>query len=117
VGIAAGIFLGWEIIPVRDVNSEPQTLRIDFKTDFVLMVSELYYQDGDLTLALDPCGKTAVDYPLCRRECLCIQGSSNDAQPLLKHSKSLTTIRLRDCSGTHERNPTEIETSYTNSRE
>jgi len=53
VGIAAGIFLGWEIIPVRDVNSEPQTLRIDFKTDFVLMVSELYYQDGDLTLALD----------------------------------------------------------------
>ena len=52
VGIVAGIFLGWEIIPARDVKSEPQTLQTDYKTDFVLMVSELYHKDSDLDMAL-----------------------------------------------------------------
>ena len=52
VGIVAGIFLGWEIIPPRDAKPEPQTLQTDYKTDFVLMVSELYHQDGDLDTAL-----------------------------------------------------------------
>ena len=52
VGIAAGSFLGWGIIPVRDVNSEPQTLQTDYKTDYVLMISELYHQDSDLDMAL-----------------------------------------------------------------
>ena len=52
VGIAAGIFLGWKIIPARNVHSEPYTLRIDYKTDYVLMVSELFQQDSDFDMAL-----------------------------------------------------------------
>jgi len=52
VGIAAGIFLGWEIIPALQAHSEPHTLSIDYKTDYVLMISELYHQDGDLDKAL-----------------------------------------------------------------
>ena len=52
VGIAAGMFLGWEIIPAREVKAEPQTLQIDFKTDYVLMVSELFNQENDLEKAL-----------------------------------------------------------------
>jgi len=52
VGIAGGIILGWELFPPQSAISEPQTLHIDYKTDYVLMVSEIYHQDGDLDKAI-----------------------------------------------------------------
>ena len=48
VGIAGGILLGWELFPPQIAISEPQTLHIDYKTDYVLMVAEIYHQDGEL---------------------------------------------------------------------
>ena len=51
VGIAGGILIGWELFPPQTAKSEPQTLHVDYKTDYVLMVSEIYHQDGDLDLA------------------------------------------------------------------
>lgn len=53
IGIAGGIILGWELFPPKTAISEPQTLHIDYKTDFILMVSEIYHQDGDLDMAID----------------------------------------------------------------
>lgn len=50
-GITAGILLGWELFPQQSAQSKPQTLRVDYKTDFVLMVSELFDQDGDPSIA------------------------------------------------------------------
>ena len=50
-GIAAGIMLGWELFPPQTAISKPQTLHIDYKTDYILMVSEIYHQDGDLDKA------------------------------------------------------------------
>ncbi len=43
--------LGWELFPPQTAISEPQTLHIDYKTDYVLMVSEIYHNDGDLDKA------------------------------------------------------------------
>ena len=51
VGIAGGILLGWELFPPQTAISEPQTLHIDYKTDYVLMVAEIYHQDSDLDMA------------------------------------------------------------------
>ncbi|MEW5870414.1 MAG: hypothetical protein AB1894_14155 [Chloroflexota bacterium] len=52
VGIGLGLLYGWVISPVEYVNTTPDTLRIDFKTDYVLMVAEAYQSDGNLPLAV-----------------------------------------------------------------
>ena len=51
IGVAAGLGYGWVINPVKYVNTSPVTLRADYKTDYVLMVAEVYHKDGDLDLA------------------------------------------------------------------
>ena len=52
LGAAAGLFYGWVINPVEYVDISPQSLRIDYKSDFVLMVAETYQVDHDLGLAV-----------------------------------------------------------------
>ncbi len=48
VGLAAGLFYGWEINPVQLSGESPETLRIDFKADVVLMIAELSKAEGDI---------------------------------------------------------------------
>jgi len=48
-----GLFYGWVIDPVEYVDTHPQTLRDDFKTDYVLMVAEIYQDEGDLAAAAE----------------------------------------------------------------
>ncbi len=48
VGIAAGLYYGWVINPVHYVDTSPDTLRADYKADYVLMTAEAYQKDGDL---------------------------------------------------------------------
>lgn len=52
-GILIGIILGWVILPSNAANTKPQNLRIDYQTDYVLMVAELYQTEGNLDLAED----------------------------------------------------------------
>jgi hypothetical protein len=51
-GITLGLVYGWVINPVQYVETSPDTLRADYKTDYVLMVAEAYHAEGDLTLAV-----------------------------------------------------------------
>jgi hypothetical protein len=51
IGIAMGLLYAWAINPVEYVDTTPETLRIDYKTDYVLMVAESYQVEGDLALA------------------------------------------------------------------
>lgn len=51
IGVVAGLYYGWELNPVEYVETTPATLRIDFQTDYVLMVAEAYQGEGDLDLA------------------------------------------------------------------
>jgi hypothetical protein len=52
VGAGLGLFYAWVINPVEYVNTSPNTLRVDYKTDYVLMVAEAFHEDGDLNLAV-----------------------------------------------------------------
>lgn len=52
VGIGLGLAYGWLVSPVKYVDTSPDSLRIDYKTDYVLMVAEAYSAEGDLNLAL-----------------------------------------------------------------
>jgi hypothetical protein len=51
IGAAGGLFYGWVLNPVKYVDTTPDTLRIDYKSDYVLMVAEAYNSDNDLALA------------------------------------------------------------------
>ncbi len=50
-GIAAGLIYGWIINPVKYVDTSPDTLRADYKTDYVLMVAEAFQAEQDLDAA------------------------------------------------------------------
>ncbi len=50
IGIGLGLIYGWLINPVEYVDTSPATLRIDYKTDYVLMVAESFQKEGDLAL-------------------------------------------------------------------
>jgi len=51
LGLAGGLIYGWVISPVEYVDTTPDTLRQDFRVDYVLMVAETYAIDGDLNQA------------------------------------------------------------------
>jgi hypothetical protein len=52
LGVAAGLFYGWVVNPIEYVDISPQSLRADYKSDFVLMVAESYQADHDIGLAV-----------------------------------------------------------------
>ncbi len=51
LGAVLGMLYGWAINPVEYVNARPESLRSDYKADYVLMVAEIYGSEGDIVLA------------------------------------------------------------------
>lgn len=51
IGVALGLFYGWVVSPVLLVDTAPNSLREDYRADFVLMVAEVYASEGDLERA------------------------------------------------------------------
>ena len=51
LGVIIGVLFGWLVRPVEYVDTAPETLRGDYRGDFVLMVAEAYTGDQDLELA------------------------------------------------------------------
>jgi hypothetical protein len=51
LGIAAGLAYGWLLDPVDFYDLTPDTLRADYKADYVLMTAEAYHADPDAGLA------------------------------------------------------------------
>ncbi len=51
IGLALGLVYGWRINPVQYTDITPDVLRIDYRTDYVLMVAEAYHAEEDPALA------------------------------------------------------------------
>jgi hypothetical protein len=51
LGITAGLAYGWTLDPVEFFDLTPDTLRADFKADYVLMTAEAYRVEQDPGLA------------------------------------------------------------------
>ena len=51
LGGALGLVYGWVVNPVEFVDTTPDSLRADFKADYVLMVAESYHTNGEVALA------------------------------------------------------------------
>lgn len=53
LGLGLGLVYGWVVNPVNYQDTTLDSLRIDYKTDYTLMVAEVYHQEGDLDWALN----------------------------------------------------------------
>jgi hypothetical protein len=51
VGVSVGLIYGWVIDPVQFVDTTPETLRADYRADYVLMVAEAYRSEKDAGFA------------------------------------------------------------------
>jgi len=51
IGISIGLAYGWVIDPVEFFDLTPDTLRADYKTDYVLMTAEAYRVEQDPGIA------------------------------------------------------------------
>lgn len=52
LGLALGLGYAWRIQPVAYYDTAPDSLRQDYRVDYVLMVAQSYQREGDLRLAL-----------------------------------------------------------------
>lgn len=52
IGISLGLYYGWVVSPVQYVDTAPDTLRADYRADYVLMVAETYQMEMDPDLAV-----------------------------------------------------------------
>jgi hypothetical protein len=66
IGLAVGVFLGWEQFPVEYTNSAMSALAPRYQEDYTVMVAEGYLYDQDINGALtrlQPLGKENIfDY-------------------------------------------------------
>ena len=51
LGIMLGLVYGWVIDPVQYTDITPDALRVDYRTDYVLMIAEAYHAEQDPALA------------------------------------------------------------------
>jgi hypothetical protein len=68
IGLILGLLYGWVLQPVKFVDTTPDSLRADFKTDYVLMVAEAYQGESDLSLAERRLAVLGPETPLAKVE-------------------------------------------------
>lgn len=57
------MYYGWVLNPVDYVDTAPDSLRYDYKTDYVLMVAEAYQVENSLGLAVRRLALLGADSP------------------------------------------------------
>jgi hypothetical protein len=63
IGTSAGIYYGWVLSPVQVVDTTPDTLRIDYRADYTLMVAEIYLDERDPSAAARRLSQLGADSP------------------------------------------------------
>lgn len=63
IGLAMGVYLGWQQFPVEYTNSSIEALAPAYQEDYTVMVAEGYLYDQDVAVALNrlqPLGKENI---------------------------------------------------------
>ena len=63
-GVGIGLAYGWLVKPAGYGGTQPTTLRADYKTDYVLMVAEVYQKEGSEALAAHRLTELGSDPPI-----------------------------------------------------
>jgi hypothetical protein len=79
LGLALGLIYGWLIQPVEYIDTAPDTLRADYRNDYVLMVAEAYARDRDLDLAQRRLASLGPSQPAAMVESAILYGADREA--------------------------------------
>ena len=63
-GVGIGLAYGWLVKPAGYGGTQPATLRADYKTDYVLMVAEVFQKEGSEALAAHRLSELSSDTPI-----------------------------------------------------
>ena len=69
VGFGVGLYFAWMVYPIHIVDSTYHDLRQDYKTDYVLMVAEVYQKDRrrfDAIIRLDRLEEESTEAAILR---------------------------------------------------
>ncbi len=96
VGIAAGLYFAWNMNPPKPKESTLSGLREDFRTDYILMVAEIYQSEGDVPQAVKRLSGLGSESParLTQQAILTARAlnySNADVETLAKLSQALLT--------------------------
>lgn len=102
-GVALGLFIGWSR-PVDSTNAPPTSLRADYQIDVVLMIAEIYHQDGDLAAAQRRLIYLSPDDPVrfvqqAALDAHSIGHSTADLELIVSLSQALTTSTQSSLGG------------------
>lgn len=64
LGVAVGLIYGWVIRPVEQIGIAPQSLKQEFRVDYVLMVAEAYADNEQLEQARVRLASLGPDNPI-----------------------------------------------------
>jgi hypothetical protein len=100
-GVGLGLLYGWVISPVQYVDTSPDTLRADYRTDYVLMVAEIYQAEQDSEQAIRRLGLLggALSPPEIVAQALHFsQANEYDSQDILLLQNLAVALQMRDAS-------------------
>ncbi len=63
LGLALALFYTWVISPVQYTDTAPDSLRADYKNDYVVMIARSYATDNNLALARERLTPLKLDNP------------------------------------------------------
>lgn len=81
VGGGLGLLFGWVVSPVEVVETSPDTLRVDYQADYVLMVAEAYWQEEDAEAAVLDLALLGGDSPIETIRAAIVFAVQNEYQP------------------------------------
>ncbi len=105
VGLAAGLYFAWNMNPPGPGESSLSTLRKDYRTDYVLMVAEVFQSEGDVPRAVQRLAGLGSESParltqqaiLSARE---LNYSNSDVETLARLSQRLLNWSATQMGGT-----------------
>lgn len=61
VGIIIGLYYSWIVNPVQLGETTPNSLRLDYRADYVLMIAEIYQMEQDPAMATQRLARLGQD--------------------------------------------------------
>ncbi|MDX9992554.1 MAG: hypothetical protein RBS68_10970 [Anaerolineales bacterium] len=101
-GLGLGLLYGWVISPVEYVDTSPDSLRADYRSDYVLMVAEIYQSEQDPALALRRLallGSASPPYQIVLQALQFAQSNQYAAQDILLIQNLAAALQIYDTGG------------------
>ncbi|MFV1859782.1 MAG: hypothetical protein ACC647_10615 [Anaerolineales bacterium] len=115
IGLAGGLYYAWLVSPVEYVETAPDSLRADFRADYLGLIASAYVSGGDLVrartrLALFPDLDTATELAALAQQRLAAGLADTEASALSQLASALSQGPIRTPVPTVSVSPTPSKT-------